>query len=396
METMRTYAIRMRSLAVFRGLLERPLVAALKELLEVVETERGTEAYAEFASLLFADGGNLTKSLCECVMEDENTYLLRRAAGDSVPHAIAQAVRDELETLGALCALKSEQVKKCIPDSEYLPDWETEKLDLPALYQMRMKHIGKMGYGIFAKHHMFVVDGDRLLPVRTPDTVTISQLTGYERERARVIENTRALLEGRPANNVLLYGDAGTGKSSTVKAIANEYYTEGLRLIEVKKNQLYQIPKLIESLGANPLKFILFIDDLSFSQNDDNFAALKAILEGSVFACGNHLAVYATSNRRHLIKENFSERVGDEIHQNDALQELRSLSARFGLMVTFESPDKVLYDEIVLAIAKEQGVDQLLSREELLTRAAAYALRAGGRSPRAAGQFIRNLLQQLA
>ena len=135
---------------------------------------------------------------------------------------------------------------------------------------------------MFARHHVFMLgDEGKLAPVRHPDPQRLEDLPGYEREREKIIANTKALLAGLPANNVLLYGDAGTGKSSAVKAIANEYASQGLRLVEVKKNQLYLLPDLMDKLAANPLKFILFIDDLSFASNDDNFAALKAILEGS-------------------------------------------------------------------------------------------------------------------
>ena len=214
------------------------------------------------------------------------------------------------------------------------------------------------------------------MPVRYPDPQRLSELPGYEQEREKVIANTRALLAGMPANNVLLYGDAGTGKSSTVKAIANEFAADGLRLVEVKKNQLYQIPDLMDKLAANPLKFILFIDDLSFTANDDNFAALKAILEGSVGGRARNIAVYATSNRRHLIKETLSDRTGDDIHEADTRQELMSLSARFGL--TFEV--------ILTELAKQHGIE--MPHDELLTKAEAFAIRAGGRSPRVAKQFI--------
>ena len=156
---------------------------------------------------------------------------------------------------------------------------------------------------MFAKHHVFTVENGQLVPVRYPDPQRLSELPGYEQEREKVIANTRALLEGRPANNVLLYGDAGTGKSSTVKAIANEFAPDGLRLIEVKKNQLYQIPALMDELAKNPLKFILFIDDLSFASNDDNFAALKAILEAAsagaaIMWRSTPQATAATSSRR--------------------------------------------------------------------------------------------------
>jgi len=230
------------------------------------------------------------------------------------------------------------------------------------------------------------VENGRLVPVRHPDPQRLAQLPGYEGEREKVIANTKALIAGLPANNVLLYGDAGTGKSSTVKAIANEYAGLGLRLVEVKKNQLYQIPDLMDALAANPLKFILFIDDLSFTANDDNFAALKAILEGSVGGRAGNIAVYATSNRRHLIKETLGDRAGDDIHEADTKQELMSLSARFGLTVTFLRPEKDRFAYIVAELAAQYGVD--IPAEELLVKAEAFAIRAGGRSPRVAKQFI--------
>jgi len=160
-----------------------------------------------------------------------------------------------------------------------------------------------------------------------------------------------------------------------VKAIANEFAADGLRLVEVKKNQLYQIPALLDSLAQNPLKFILFIDDLSFSANDDNFAALKAILEGSVGGRSQNVVVYATSNRRHLIKETLSDRSGDDIHEADTRQELMSLSARFGLTVTFQRPDKVRFEEILLDLAKQYGVQ--MPSDQLFIKGEAFAIRAG-------------------
>lgn len=195
------------------------------------------------------------------------------------------------------------------------------------------------------------------MPVKYPDPQRLEELPGYEREREKVIANTRALLAGMPANNVLLYGDAGTGKSSTVKAIANEFAPQGLRLVEVKKNQLYQIPELMDQLADNPLKFLLFIDDLSFTANDDNFAALKAILEGSVGGRAKNLAVYATSNRRHLVKETLTDRTGDDIHEADTRQELMSLSARFGLTVTFQRPEKARFEAILTELARQHGIE---------------------------------------
>jgi len=157
-------------------------------------------------------------------------------------------------------------------------------------------------------------------------------------------------------------------------------------LIEVKKNQLYQLPDILEELAENPLKFIIFIDDLSFTSNDDNFSALKAILEGGVTTCGRNTVIYATSNRRHLVKETMTERSGDELYLNDTLQETMSLAARFGLTITFQRPDKDAYIDIVKHLAKEYSV--VLPEDELIEKAEAFAIRHSGRSPRTAKHFI--------
>ena len=233
---------------------------------------------------------------------------------------------------------------------------------------------------------MFGMDENGLFPIQHPDGQLLSQLTGYERERSLLLKNTLAFLQGMKANNALLYGDAGTGKSSTIKAIVNEYHPDGLRLVEIKKSQIALLPSLIESLADNPLKFILFIDDLSFQTGDDEFVALKNILEGGSVASNHNVVVYATSNRRHLVKENFADRNGSEIHRNDAIQETASLAARFGLTITFSKPAKDLYLEIVRSYAKQYGLR--LDEDELLIKAEGFALRNNGRSPRTARQFV--------
>ncbi len=201
-----------------------------------------------------------------------------------------------------------------------------------------------------------------------------------------VVQNTESFMTGGQFNNVLLYGDAGTGKSSTVKAILNNYKDLGLRLIEIKKDCIINLPSLLDKLSNNPLKFILFIDDLSFSRNDSSFSTLKAVLEGSVAATGSNCVIYATSNRRHLIKENMSDRAGDDIHHADTMQEMHSLSARFVLTVSFYKPDKDDYLNIVTYYADKYGFD--ISRDELFVRAEAFAIRNGGRSPRTAKHFV--------
>ena len=210
------------------------------------------------------------------------------------------------------------------------------------------------------------------------------------RERRIVLDNAKALLMGKPAANILLTGDAGTGKSSTVKAVVNELRRNGLRLIEIRKDQLRAIPKLLDELSDNPLKFVLFIDDLSFLKDDDNFNALKAVLEGSVTAKSANVAIYATSNRRHIIKEKFSDREGDDIHRNDTMQELISLSERFGIHVSFSRPSREIYLHIVRHLVQESGLE--IQEKELDARAERFALERGGRSARLARQLVDGML----
>ena len=388
---------RLHGLVVFRSLLDDPVVAKLLDLTDRMEAGAPgygpvCDAVAQFEAALFEHSTSWSSYLSAAVLEAE-TVCVRQAASGTLAPVLQAALDSELAFLQALCGLTLDELLAAAGSAAgqaqelaFLPRWETSGIDLPAAYAQRMSEVGKKGYGMFAKHHVFTVENGQLVPVKYPDPQRLSELPGYEKEREKVIANTKALLAGMPANNVLLYGDAGTGKSSAVKAIANEFAPEGLRLVEVKKNQLYQIPDLMDKLAANPLKFILFIDDLSFTANDDNFAALKAILEGSVGGRAKNIAVYATSNRRHLIKETLTDRTGDDIHEADTRQELMSLSARFGLTVTFQRPEKARFETILAELAKQHGID--MPMDQLLVKAEAFAIRAGGRSPRVAKQFI--------
>ena len=380
---LREWNARLHGLVVFRSLLDDPVVAKLLDLTDRMEAGAPgygpvCDAVAQFEAALFEHTTNWGSYLSAAVLEAE-TVCVRQAASGTLAPALQTALDSELAFLQALCGLTLDELLAAAGSATgqaqelaFLPRWETSSIDLPAAYAQRMSEVGKKGYGMFAKHHVFTVESGQLVPVKYPDPQRLSELPGYEKEREKVIANTKALLAGMPANNVLLYGDAGTGKSSAVKAIANEFAPEGLRLVEVKKNQLYQIPDLMDKLAANPLKFILFIDDLSFTANDDNFAALKAILEGSVGGRAKNIAVYATSNRRHLIKETLTDRTGDDIHEADTRQELMSLSARFGLTVTFQRPEKARFETILAELAKQHGID--MPMDQLLVKAEALSL----------------------
>lgn len=372
----------------FRELLKNQVLSSLCAYLD----NPTSSAYAEFVAVLYeCAGGNLGEYIKELCSNSENVYVKTVGRGDAVPKYVTSSLEAELDVLQEIAELDKDKLCSLIDYKGFLPEFTTTKLRLKDIYLHRTENIGKYGYGIYAKNRMFYVDdGGVIVPVLYPDKTELSHLIDYERERQIVIDNTKALLEGKPAANILLTGDAGTGKSSTVKAVANALWSEGLRIIEMRKDQLRVIPKVLDDLSSNPLKFVLFIDDLSFLKDDDNFNALKAVLEGSVTAKSANVVIYATSNRRHIIKETFSDREGDDIHRNDTMQELVSLSERFGIHITFSKPNKQTFLNIVHHLAEESGIDMPTSELDML--AERFALERGGRSARLAKQFIDGLL----
>lgn len=242
----------------------------------------------------------------------------------------------------------------------------------------------RCGSGIFAKHRGFILRDDKLVGVR-PDEVTFADLIGYEREREMVVDNTLALLEGRPANNMLLYGDRGTGKSTTVKALLNEYGDRGLRMVQLTCDQLFSLPDIIATLEQRHNTFIIFIDDLSYEKENVGFTALKSVLEGGLAARPDNVAIYATTNRRHLISERFSERNGDDVNAADTMQEKLSLADRFGITVTFSTPDQEGYVKIVFGLLEQRGLS--FDKEQVRQAAIRWEMRQNGLSPRTARQF---------
>ena len=387
--------IRLHSLAVFRNLLTDSVIESLLAYLEALQSaplSHAVSCYGQFVSRLYAAGSTtLARYVEQLTGDDENPYIRRIGLGEIPAPEMVECVRAELEILQTVADLTPESLRAGLDWEGYLPAFQTEQVDIAASYRRRCENIGKLGYGIYARHRMFYVgDNGQIIPVHNPDKIRLSSLIDYKREQQIILDNTLALLSGKPAANILLTGDAGTGKSSTVKAVVNELAYKGLRILEVRKEQLHAIPAILDELNSNPLKFILFIDDLSFQKDDDNFSALKAILEGSVSAKSRNIVIYATSNRRHLVKETFSDRDGDDVHRNDTMQELLSLSERFGIQVTFQKPDKKTYLGIVHHLAKEKGIQ--MEESQLDTLAERYALGRGGRSARAANQFIDGLL----
>lgn len=389
---------RLNSFSVFRSFVETEMMSTFHWMIASMDTEPSGQAdpfdvdivniYASFVNSIYNEGGNLTDYVKQYVQNDENSYLKARLSGKGVSPALEEALMVELDTLQEFAHLKSEDLKSVIDYDGFLPSWDTSEADIKASYIHMLDNLKTRGYGMFAKYGSFVPKDGTLVPIVKADPVTLDKLYGYELERHQVLANTQALADGKAAANVLLYGDAGTGKSSTIKACANALFDQGVRLVQFDKYQLSEIPKIIEYLADNPLKFIFFIDDLSFSQNDDDYCYLKGILEGSVTSYSDNIVIYATTNRRHIIAETFESRMGNDLHVNDTMQETMSLSARFGLNITFSKPAKELYLEIVKQLAKEYNVPV---NDQLLVRAEAFAIRANGRSPRTAKQFIRQM-----
>lgn len=379
---------RLSSLAIFRELLQRPVMSALTAFLQAPDVS----GYSAFVAALYESGApTLSDYIRDICADSDNIYVRIIGQKKIVPAYMQGGVKVELDILQDVAALTPEDLRTPLDFTGFLPAFESGDGNIRQNYLDRVAHIDKYGYGIYSSHHMFYADDEgNIIPVHHPDKTRLCDLVDYESERQIVIDNTRALLAGKPAANILLTGDAGTGKSSTVKAVANALYPEGLRIIEVRKNQLNIVPKILDVLACNPLKFILFIDDLSFSGNDDNYSALKAVLEGSVSAKSHNVVIYATSNRRHMIKESFSDREGDDVHHNDTMQELLSLSERFGIHVTFSKPGKETYLLIVRKLAQAKGIR--MDTTELEKRAEQFALARGGRSARLAGQFTDELL----
>jgi predicted AAA+ superfamily ATPase len=390
-EDFKNLALSLSGLGVFAGLLQKPLFAHFLTLTACEEQGKALCAYGALVHEVFERGGNLTAAVRRAVLEDENPYVRMRAGKGKCDPAIEVAVRAELQILSRFASLTPADFSAFLENAPYLAPFGSQSIDLAPEYEARMEDINKHGYGIFAANAMFrLSDDSQIEPIASADPISLDAFIGYEEERGKVLENTKAFLAGRPAANVLLYGDAGTGKSSTVKAVTNYFFEEGLRLIEIRKDQLSLLPLVMGKIRNNPLRFIIFIDDLSFNKSDDCFSMLKAALEGSAAAKAENAVIYATSNRRHIVRETFSDREGGDVHRNDTMQETLSLSERFGMTVLFARPNKQLYLEIIRELAAKHRIDMDVA--ELEIKAEAFALARGTRSARCAEQFIESLM----
>lgn len=250
----------------------------------------------------------------------------------------------------------------------------------------------EFGVGKLGLHKAFRIDGTvtpaRIVPITNIAHVHLDDLVGYEIAKKKLIDNTEAFVQGRPANNCLLFGDAGTGKSSSIKGILNQYYDQGLRIIEAYKHQFKDLNDIIAQVKNRNYKFIIYMDDLSFEEFEIEYKYLKAVIEGGLEKKPDNILIYATSNRRHLVREKFSDKEErrDDLHSSDTVQEKMSLVARFGVSIFFCAPDKKQFQNIVKTLAERHQVE--MPEEELLLEANKWELQHGGLSGRTAQQFI--------
>ena len=382
---------RLKSLTVYRFLLKEPILDAAVALIDELERidKKALPRWAELVSLLQEAGAeSIGMWLWDKLRYTENPWGRLVEAGGSAP-ALEAAARRDVETLSALATLDGKRLLAAALPDELLPGLPLWSSDTPISFEALCAYYKANGCGMFARYRAFLWDGGKLLAVAHPDVPTQDDLVGYRRQREQVEENTRSLLSGKRVNNVLLFGESGTGKSATVKSLLSLPGTQELRLVEASKDGLATLPQLIRTLAGRRQKFILFIDDLAFDQDDKTYGVLKTILEGALEPRPANVAVYATSNRRNLVRQTFSDRAGDEVDRDETIQEKTALADRFGLRVVYQGFTKKEYLELIARLAEQKNIT--IPWETVEAKAVAWDARHPGRSPRTARQFIDSL-----
>ncbi|MGN0968178.1 MAG: ATP-binding protein [Oscillospiraceae bacterium] len=390
--------VALKGICAYRDICRQDLMKQVSALLDAIAAGRGEDAAAAYIEVFYqlrqAGCAGLGEWLNEQLRYDESPYPLLAERGGSDP-ALETAARRDVETFILLAELDCDKlldaVKTLLPD-EYqsmlsnLPRWKAgAPFDFESLTAFYRAH----GAGMFARYRAFVWEQGELTPIPAPDAPDKRELLGYELQREAVVANTRAMLEGHRVNNVLLYGDSGTGKSATVKSLLAVEGFDDLRIIELQKEGLTDMPALIRQLRDRRQKFILFIDDLAFDQDDRTYSVLKTILEGGLEPRPVNVAIYATSNRRNLVRQTFSDRAGDEVDISETIQEKTALADRFGVRVAYLPLNKPEFLKLVDGLAALGGIE--METEQLHAKAIAWEARHPGRTPRTARQFIASL-----
>lgn len=350
-------------------------------------------AYISLCRTLLLKGQSLSEYLHDTLISSEQP-LIQKYVRTADPN-IAEAIRCDISRIKEICSVPASEIKKALSeanntDLSQLPEYDSGEFPYTAEYFI--EQCRENGSGIFAKNKAFRFCDNMIIPVNNPDPIRLTDLKLYEAQRGQIIDNTLCFINNKPANNVLLYGDRGTGKSATVKALLNEY--KSLRMIQLDKNQIGSIFDLYGRLSEIPLHFIIFIDDLCFSEDDDGFFVLKQALDGSLAAKPNNVIIYATTNRRHIIKETAANRADSFVHKSDAVDDNMSLAERFGLFITFTAPNKDQFIDIARKIALDKGIN--VDFDSFAAGLERFSVRRGGRSPRIARQYVDMLEAKLS
>jgi predicted AAA+ superfamily ATPase len=405
----------LNSLTVYKNIAKDKIVELLKD---VLTAEDNYEPMAKLVTMLMEEAekngfsGNLFRNyIIHLLLSDENTFTLYCENNVAVAGtSIYRMAQDDINTVLSIANINLHE----LPDSHFLARAIDEVLSYVPVSSpksdKRSKSYGeltiddiiafhnKAGCGDISNYRSFRYDDDTrsLKGIAHPDPITFDDLIGYEAQTKQLIDNTEAFIHGFNANNVLLVGARGTGKSSSVKALVNRYFDEGLRILEITKEQIAELPDILKLIRPRGRYFIIFIDDLSFDEGEIQYKYMKSLLEGGAEGKPDNVLFYATSNRRHLIQEKWSDRSSGsedaEIHTTDTLNEKLSLADRFGITITYPKPTPKEYINIVSGIAKRRGLD--VDEATLKQEALKWELNQKGMSGRTAKQFINNMLWQ--
>lgn len=436
-----------QQLVIYRRILSDPVVASFLEVLDQLGrvgkfTRKGllrlTESYAAFFSRLadrsksrpgFALATPWQDHLLDLIFNDQNLFSssTQDCTVEELGRSLVSQVESDLKRLQKLYHVKSESVVAALQNADPSSEWigwdefaaspAAKKPASARSHTARLLHEAaewslllpvlaecyrKTGTGIFSQYRAFQWRRSKeregaVWPIAEPDPIRLEELVGFESEKDTLIRNTSHFLAGYPANNVFVYGDRGTGKSSAIKALLNRFSDQPLRMIEISRDDLSDLPQVMSLVRQRRERFILFVDDLSFEEGETQYKTLKAVLEGSLEARPKNVLIYASSNRRHLIQEYFSDRNdmrGEEIRQQDTLQEKVSLADRFGIQIVFVTPNQKEYLSIVSSLAKRRQLE--IGQEDLDRKALQWVQLHNARSGRTARQFIDDLTAELA